>query len=107
MGLARNRGDLIDRGSPSLPKRLGGVATEGVSQLVETRIRDIRQMGGGAAGVTRGDPVPFQQRDPDSGVFEEIRRGDPGEPSPDHHDVHLDITLNGRKIRECVGVRPI
>ena len=107
VGLAGNRRDLIDRGSTGLPKRLGGVVAEGVGQLVEALISDVRQMRGGAAGVTRGDPVPFDQRDPGAFLFEEIRRGDAGEPGPDHHDIHLDVAINGGKIRECVGGRPI
>jgi hypothetical protein len=60
-------------------------------------------MSGGAAGVSSGDAVPFEQRDPDAFVFEEIRRGDAGEPGPDHHDIHLDVAINGGKLREGVG----
>jgi len=57
-------------------------------------------MRGGTAGISGGNPVPFNQSDTDSFVFEEIRRGDTGEPSPDHHDVHLDITVDRGKSRK-------
>ena len=107
VGLADNRRDLIDRSSTGLPKRLGSVVTEGVGQFVEALISDVREMCGGAAGVTRGDPVPFEQRDSGTCLLEEIRRGDAGEPGPDHHDIDLDVAINGGKIRQCVGRRPI
>ena len=62
LGLAGNRRNLINRGSACLPKRLGSVVAEGVYQLVEARISNIRQMRSGAAGVSGGDPVPLDRR---------------------------------------------
>jgi hypothetical protein len=103
LGLAGNRRNLIDRGSACLPKRLGSVVAEGVGQLVEARISDVCQVRGGAAGVSGGDAVPFDQRDPGSFLFEEIGRGGTREPSPDHHDIHLDVVIDRGILRECVG----
>jgi hypothetical protein len=71
-----------------------------IHQFVEALIGDVCQMHDGAAGVSGGNPVPFDQRDTGAFLFEEIRRGDAGEPGPDHHDVHLDIAVDRGKSRE-------